>query len=322
MSNKASANPLDARRGQLLKALFDRLGEASPDLPFPSVRCWSRHWLLREIAGVRRAVGGTGEPTPSHLLDHLVMSGLARLIEIEPASRGWRGPYYLVDLEGAGRKADVAPIELLHAAQPRGIVAYFSALSFHGLTTQLPTSHHIVLPEQSAHDRKPTLARQEDLKKEAPAVEPRRARNSLGNHLFNFEGVGYYESRRSLPVPDTLTQHLSPRSLVRITGPLQTLLDCLHVPQRCGGPETVFEAWQTGIEELDELLLSRCLLEMGHSSTTRRVGAMLELLEHSPTNAGLVQVLETGRTATAPVLDLLPGISYGSLNHRWGVRVP
>ena len=321
MSNRASAKPLDARRGQLLKALFARLGAASTD--FPSARCWSQRRLLGEIAGVRRAVGGTGEPTARHLLDHLVMSGLARLIEIEPATgRGWGGPYYLVDLEGAGSKADVAPIELLHAAQPRGIVAYFSALSFHGLTTQLPTSHHIVLPEQANPDRKPTLARQEDFKMKTLAVEPRRARNSLGTHLFNFEGVGYYESRRSLRVPDMLTQYLSPRSLVRITGPLQTLLDCLHVPQRCGGPETVFEAWQTGIEELDELLLCRCLQEMSHSPTTRRVGAMLELLEHPPTNTGLVHVLETGWTATAPVLDLLPGISYGSLNHRWGVRVP
>ena len=85
-------------------------------------------------------------------------------------------------------------------------------------------------------------------------------------------------------MPGVQDRRYGPRGRFRITTYEQTLLDTLHKPQNCGGPAVVLEAWQeaTISGRLDEQRLLSYLTQMDYPSTSRRLGAMLQLMNYTP----------------------------------------
>ncbi len=134
--------------------------------------------------------------------------------------------------------------------------------------------------------------------------------------------------RTSRLVPGVQTRSEGPRARLRITTYEQSLLDTLHKPQNCGGPAVVLEAWHeaTTSGRLDEERLVDYLVRMDYPSTSRRVGAMLRLMDYDA-GARLENYLGQARQVVnnkAPYsqISLLPGFDYSNLDEEWLVRLP
>ncbi|MBY0231574.1 MAG: hypothetical protein K2W96_19990 [Gemmataceae bacterium] len=218
------------------------------------------------------------------------------------------------------------PLELLMAIRPRGVICYFSALSFHSLTTQAVAHHHVA----ELHESRPMAARKEAVPKVASQEQPvpRFSPPSLGTLLYTHEGVPHYVTKRSSRlIPGIQTRAWGPRTNLRITTREQSLLDALAKPFHSGGPEVVFEAWREGISgRLDEERLAGYIGSMDYPSTARRAGAMMKLLGHIP-GKGLARRLEqirAGMDRAAPHarISLLPGMGYAALDDEWLVSIP
>ena len=144
----------------------------------------------------------------------------------------------------------------------------------------------------------------------------------MGTLAFTHDGLPYFTSRRRFPLTKVQTRYLNARTIVRTTTIEQTLLDTLHRPQRCGGPEVVCESWERGLSLIDEGALAACLrLPEGHV-LVRRVGAMLAHLGHRPQNDDLRGVLLPGGKDDDAPIALLPGIQYSRVDPTWRVLVP
>jgi predicted transcriptional regulator of viral defense system len=216
----------------------------------------------------------------------------------------------------------IDPLELLQAAEPAGLVCYFTALAFHGLTTQSPTHHHI--------------ARLVDRPRQPPSTAPRvpvgdtgpkRSRDALGKLRFTFQSVPYYETSRALhTVAGIQLRHLNDRSMVRITTREQALLDTLHRPVSCGGLSVVWEAWETGLSGIDEARLHEHLVALAEPRHLRRVGYLLEAFRYTPA-APLQSLLERVRAdlaadPAAQVVPLFPGLPAVTTSTDWRLEVP
>ena len=197
----------------------------------------------------------------------------------------------------------------------------------------MPSHHHVaVLTEPSTADHSQAV-RQENETREERTEEGRREEtfekkavgdkgvrskaNPFGRAAFSYSGICYYLTRRTKRlVPGVQNRSKGPRARFRITTYEQSLLDTLYKPQNCGGPAVVLEAWQeaTTSGRLDEEKLVDYLAQMDYPSTTRRVGAMLQLLDYSPgveLKSCLGQVKHNiDRAARYSQISLLPGFEY------------
>ncbi len=285
-------------RERFLAKLFAALARPSADRP--TTRCLSGAQLRNIFGSVRdelRAdgVSGVGSLSNSGLLTYLVNLGLAQAVPVvaPPGTRRGRRPEFcILGIEKPAAGSQVEPVELLQAHEPGGFICYFTALAFHGLTTQPPTFHHIGLPV--AHGRRDPADADDG---ERPPASPKgngppRRRNPLGVLAFTYQGTEYFVTRRaSRLAPGIQTRYIDQRTLIRITTIEQTLLDTLHKPQRAGGPEVIFEAWRARASELDEELLASYLRAMNDAPSVRRTGAMLDLLGHKVSSDALNSVL-------------------------------
>jgi predicted transcriptional regulator of viral defense system len=243
------------------------------------------------------------------------------VLEVVPivSAKGRRHGMYTVGLQPSDT---IDPLELLQAAEPAGLVCYFTALAFHGLTTQSPTHHHI--------------ARLVDRPRQPPSTAPRvpvgdtgpkRSRDPLGKLRFTFKSVPYYETSRALhTVAGIQLRHLNDRSMVRITTREQALLDTLHRPVSCGGLSVAWEAWETGLSGLDEARLHEHLVALAEPRHLRRVGYLLEAFRYTPVTS-LRSLLEDARTnlaadPAAQVVPLFPGLPAVTMNTAWRLDVP
>jgi hypothetical protein len=257
------------------------------------------------------------------LLRWLQQLGLAHAIPVQGEA------FYVLEIDNtATTEAD--PLELLMAEKPSGVICYFSAIAAHSLTTQPVAHHHVaeLQPPQATAPRRQTTEESPGEHQQAAQARGRRPR-SLGSVLFPFQDVPFYLTRRSSRlVPGVQMRMHGPRTQLRITTREQALLDSLYKPHHCGGPAVVFEAWETAsnVSGLDEEQLSQYLRAMDYPATTRRAGAMLELLGYKP-GAELSRVFEAQREAIDPDspyarISLLPGVPYSNLNERWLVTTP
>jgi hypothetical protein len=277
-----------------------------------------------------------GKPNPTQsdvaLLEWIMTLGLACAIETDADT------FYLVEI-GASLGSKIEPSELMMAFRPTGIICYFSAVSLHSLTSQMPTHHHLAIltkpdplagdparPQEVAIDRSPE---QSAVQAPEASTEVRSKPNPLGRAAFSYEGIPFYlttRSRRLLPGVQERTN--GPRGRFRITTLEQTLLDTLHKPQNCGGPAVVLEAWQEAVasERLDEERLVAYLTQMDYPSTTRRLGAMLHRLEYTPGDelgGYLTQAKESiDRSSAYSQISLLPGFKYSTVDEDWRVCLP
>src|SRR5262249_55001007 len=112
---------------------------AAPTSEWPTVRCWTEPALDRMFKLVRDELAAEGMVTGlAHrsLLEWVCPLGLASPLPVEGES------IYLLEI-GASTQTEVDPLELLMASKPSGVVCYFSAVGFYGLTTQFVEHHHV-----------------------------------------------------------------------------------------------------------------------------------------------------------------------------------
>lgn len=132
--------------------------------------------------------------------------------------------------------------------------------------------------------------------------------------------------REARLLPGTQLRYIGPRTIIRITDLEQTLLDTLHRPLTCGGPAVVFEAWDQGIERLQEDRLADYLASMEHRPTAQRLGYMLADLDYKPGDklAAVLNRYLSQLDATDPSVyqQLFPGVKYSSLRRPWLVYGP
>lgn len=299
---------------------------ATPTAEWPTVRCWTEsalNKLFRRVRDELAAKGVNSGMTQSSLLEWLCRLRLASSIPVE------RETVYLLEI-GASGESEIFPLELLMAGKPSGIICYFSALAYHGLTTQIVEHHHVaeLQPQVPGAEREHSETEATE-QPERPTSSKTRAPRGLGAFLFSFQGVSFYSTRRSSRlVPGIQMRGYGPRAQVRITTLEQTLLDSLYKPFHCGGPAVVFEAWQEGVasRRIDDERLLRYLRGMNYPATARRLAVMLELAGGTP-SAELRYFLQSSqkaidRQSPRACISLLPGVDYKNLNDSWLVNTP
>ncbi|MEO6863854.1 MAG: type IV toxin-antitoxin system AbiEi family antitoxin [Gemmatimonadaceae bacterium] len=302
----------------VVRMLAERL--ATPTDELAGTRCLSRPTLTRILGEILVSLNWAGfrDTSAATLIDQLVLGGIATPVPLDHP-HGAKQRYHLYGV-GLGLDAEkLHPIELLQAAVPAGIVCYFGALQIHELTTQLPTQYHIARRVGTPSPR--TAAADPDyVPGLGSAAAPR-----LGTQMFVRQGMPYYSTRRDARwLRATQARYLNDKSRFNVTTLEQTLVDTVHRPASCGGPSVVLEAWDNASEQYDAERLAVLLREIDDPYLTRRVGYLLEMLDH-PVEGALSNVLDAARlTVLNSSLDmalLFPGIPYTRIDTRWGLWV-
>jgi predicted transcriptional regulator of viral defense system len=306
---------------------------SSPSEDWPTVRCWKKRSFDRVFKQIATEIGDP-KPTQSNvaILNWIVRLGLVCAIETDGEL------FYLLEI-GASTESAIDPTELMMASQPSGVICYFSAISLHSLTTQIPSHHHVaVVTDTDRAESNQDVANEHSVVSfpkeeiERPAEERKHGRskpNPFGQLVFSYAGVPYYKTRRTRRLLPGVQERINgPRGRFRITTLEQTLLDTLHKPQNCGGAAVVLEAWAEAVssQRIDEERLAAYLTQMDYPSTTRRLGAMLNHLEHMPGKEigdCLTDAKERiGKPHPSSEISLLPGLENSHLDEEWQVRLP
>ena len=287
-------------------------------------RCFARADLISILVRIRTelAVPGHKQTTGVDLLNRLVDSGVAQAVPVEaPSAKKAAQPgFYLFGL-GATVES-LHPVELLLARQPGGVICDFTALWMHALTTQVPPHHHVAIL-----DRRPAVEQPRLPRKKYKGQSSKRARNPLGTSMFSFQGVPYYQTHRiARRMPGVQTRYLTDSTVFLVTNREQSLLNSLHYPGRCGGPPVVYEAWDTGLELLDEELLLEQLVAIDDKRLGLKVGYMLEQRGCKPAEK-LQDYFDAAREAAAredpyQTAPLLRGYHFTNIDSRWHLEVP
>ncbi|MBC8121256.1 MAG: hypothetical protein H7Y22_05385 [Gemmatimonadaceae bacterium] len=275
---------------------------------------------MQSLTSVRDtlSIDGYKHITGTAMLEYLVTARLVQLLEVELPEGRMQEKFVVWGITESLESTE--PLEILQATARDGIICYFTAVHFHGLTTQGVSHHHIARlrhypqPQQGQKDRPESLGE-------------RKAFDPLGSKQFTYRGMPYYLTQRERDlVVGVQRRYLDERTIIRITTLEQTLLDALHRPMSCGGPAVVFEAWETALERLDERRLAEYLEAIASSEVDRRVGYMLENLGHRPGGVlgeRLARMREElARATNQTPIALLPGTESDSINPYWLVEVP
>ncbi len=305
--------PLTADLLELLIAAFGReVGEPTADLG--RARCISR----RSFSQIWKRIKNAHPPLEKSGLS--ANDALSSLIEADLLTevRGTGGPagpvWDTLYMVGWGvTLADLDPLELLTALEPSGVVCYFSAFALHGLTTQVPTQHHVArLVERPL----PTRA--------VPATRRTAGSRRLGTLRAQVNGVPYYSTQRTAQlVAGVQRRTLAPWLVVRCTTVAQTLIDGVLRSYCCGGPSVVIEAWEQAAEVTSAETLIELAEQIGHPPVSRRVGYMIETVagfRDTVSPARLERLYPAGQDA--PPIPLFPGFTPRTTNDRWQLQVP
>lgn len=301
--------------GHLLEQVLARFAErfATPSEALPTVRCVPRPVLVRALNRIRDelAVPSSRKVSGRKQLEQLRKSGLVAPILVQDARTGkTEDRFYAV---GIGARAGmVDPLEILMALEPQGVVCYFSALQFHSLTTQVPPHHHVA--RLADWGSKSTAAATGTLSSTRPF-------NPLGREQFTYQGVSYYTTTRDRAlIPGVQTRYLNDKTLIRITTLEQTLLDALHRPLSCGGPEVVLEAWENGLDSLQEARLVEYVDRLADPALLRRIGYLLQSLDFEPGPELQARIEEAWRSDTS-VIPLFQGYTAAYVDHDWHLEI-
>ena len=298
----------------------------TPTEAMPTVACVSQATVIERITAVRAGLAGlagpaSGRSSAAALLALLETSQVMNPVPLD----GRAGPRFALYGVGPHSRATLDPLELMLAAEPSGVVCYFTALSYHGLTTQLPPHHHVA--KLNSGSTFAAAARAVDARDRAPPSANASTRSPYGERRFAYQGIDYYRTARAAhTLAGVQRRQLNDRTIVRITTLEQTLLDTLHRPPSCGGASVIWEAWQTGLPRLDEQRLQLHLETLAEPKLWRRVGYLFDALEHYPAT-DLRAALDRARHEVAtqpdlPVAPLFPGLPAVSVDPAWRLAVP
>lgn len=248
---------------------------------------------------------------PVRQIERLKKSGLVAPILVQDLQTGESEDRFYVLGLGA-HAGEVNPLEILMALEPKGVICYFSALQFYSLTTQISPHHHVA--RLADWGSKSTAAATGMLSSSRP-FDP------LGKALFRYRGATYYvTSRDRALLPGIQTRYLNDKTLIRITTLEQTLLDALHRPLSCGGPEVVLEAWESGLDTLQETRLIQYIDQMGDPALLRRVGYLLQSLDYE-SKPELRARIDDVRDADSTLIPLFQGYSPSYVDQEWNLEI-
>jgi hypothetical protein len=316
-------NNIEDQRSRYLAELMRVIAAASED--HPVVRCWSApklHHLLTRLRTdlTRQNLLPRSFLSGNAILEWLQSAGLVYPLPVTPGtSFRTEATFYVVEV-GAGPASVISPFELLQAFQPAGVICYFSALSFHGLTTQTPPFHHIATLVSRPPARRPLPDKTPD-----QPVHRRSPRDPLGSLAFTYGATAYYSTRRYADLVAGIQTHvIDKRIQIRVTDAGQTILDTLSNPEASGGQAVIFEAWEQGWEQLRPAAIIPSLHAAG-LPTIRRFAAMTRLLGLQPASEIRDFLADTQRRRASEItlpIHLFRDNSGQRLDSEWGVLVP
>lgn len=316
-------NKVPVRWEEFLKTFTDRI--SIPNEKLPTVRCITENTLSRLFEEIRADMKlPSSYPSGVKILQDLVSMGFAKQIELDsdkdpvPSKN-----FYSLGLQKPN-DSEIDSLEILQAYHPSGVICFLSALVELNLTTQLPTHHNIAIlikrrskPNSDKNDR----ILENDKKKK------KRNKIKLGTELFIYNGRTFYSTKRIISsIPGNKMRSLNPWTNIRMTTIEQTLLDTLQYPIQCGGPETIFEAWENQIKNIKDERYLEYLRIIRIPPLTRRIGAIFDLFGYRPSDE-LNKFLKKSRNQFISdnefhQISLLRGIGYSQLNPEWNVLIP
>jgi predicted transcriptional regulator of viral defense system len=159
-----------------------------------------------------------------------------------------RGTYVIAPLE-AGEKGAAA--HTVHSFVIASLltkpyyIGYWSALNYHGLTEQTPTFVYVATPNK------------------------REPRDILDTH-FVFVKI---HPRKMFGTEETEIE----KRKVTISSPEKTIVDCLDLPEYCGGTEELAKALYFSKDELDVKKVVDYAKKIGNTAVVKRLGYICEV---------------------------------------------
>lgn len=318
------------RATRVALALLNHLAEGPTD-DLRSVRCFRtsqfRSLLLQLNEGRQRPSGVALEASLRQL-------GYVRPLRVD-VGRAHR-PKDAFMMAGLHNLGPPSAEELLQVWSPSGVLAYFTAISIHQLSTQIPPYCVLVETRSPTPTVRPEAPQkmldhngdQRHRDEDRPARgEDDRARHqrqhAIGQLAFTYEGMPHYISERQLPLRHSQDVVLHPLTTGTVTTVAQTLADTLRHPIACGGPAVIVEAWENGFDIADLGELDDCLGAWGDDELdARRLGWLCESLnlELPPALAARVDAA-CANLAQARIAPLFQGLNVGAVDDRWRLRV-
>ncbi|HED15232.1 MAG TPA: hypothetical protein ENI64_00210 [Gammaproteobacteria bacterium] len=305
---------------KVLAGFSAKFSSLSPGISNTS--CISKSLLVKHLISIRDELEFPGYRRISgkRILLHLVRSKIVHSITtLDPKSGQAQDKFYLLGF--TSNESMVDPIELLQALVPEGVICYFTALEFYGLTTQIPGHHHVAKLIKSPLT---AVSKGGDSKK---YTGKNRLFDPLGNKKFIYEDIPFYITARAENlVPGIKVRFLNEKIKFRITTLEQTLIDTLHKPLSCGGSSVVFEAWQNAKVKIKNDAFLECLQKINSIPLSSRVGYMLHIMNYTIKGdlSDYLNSVKNSINKDKPELatSLLPGFDYHQINQEWFVRVP
>lgn len=239
-----------------------------------------KYQLLNELAGKGQTFTFEDAASISSLGSQSLKVTLCRMEKEGWIERIEKGKYLIIPL--GARKGGYTINEFVIGSQlvKPAVIAYWSALNYHGLTEQIPNTVFIQ-----------TTSRKKEQELEIFGVIYRIVRITE-KKLTGFEKVWIDDAA------------------VLITDPEKTVVDCLDKPQYCGG---ITEAAKALHGDLDIAKLKKYAIDIGNSAVIKRLGILCDKM-------GIKLDVEPGSiSGNYPLLDpSMHG--NGILNRKWKIR--
>ena len=126
-------------------------------------------------------------------------------------------------------------------------IGYWSALNYHGLTEQTPSSVYIVTPK------------------------PKNSRTILDVHYV-------FVTIRPHKIFGTEEIEIEKRKII-ISSPEKTIVDCLDHPEHCGGTEEIAKSIYFSKNELDVKKIITYAKDIGNTAVIKRLGYICEIFQ-------------------------------------------
>jgi predicted transcriptional regulator of viral defense system len=222
---------------------------------------------------------------------HMVRKGLSRLVKSGWLERIERGLYMIVPLEAGpeGRWSE-DPLILATQMAPTGVVSYWSALRYWGMTEQVPRTTFLQITHRRSRPRVTVLG-------------------------MGFRFITVVERKKF-----GIVQQMSDGLPFRITDREKTLIDACDRPDLSGGILQIAQVLQSE-EPIDWLKVDTYLVRMGSGAIYKRLGYMVDSLD-IPIPDRNKSLKRWREGMTQGIASLEPGGSgEGKIDSSWRIHV-